>query len=62
MCGLLTLLPTSGENVNSIAPLEIHLLKKMLMCFVLIFPTVCGKQDKWETYQTLDMQTKNRKH
>ncbi len=37
----LRLLPTSGENFMSTALLEIHLLRKMVMCSVLILPAVC---------------------
>ena len=40
MYGLLGLLPTSGENVMSIAPLEIFLLRKMVTCSILILPAV----------------------
>src|SRR4029434_8036036 len=38
--GLLGLLPTSGENVMSIAPLEIFLLRKMVTCSILILPAI----------------------
>src|SRR4029434_10688986 len=41
MYGLPGLLPTSGENIMSIAPLEIYLLIKMVMCSILILPAVC---------------------
>ncbi len=40
MYGLLWLLPTSGENFMSTAPLEIYLLRKMLVCSILILPAV----------------------
>ena len=40
MYGLLGLLPTSGENVMSIAPSEIYLLRKMVTCSILILPAV----------------------
>src|SRR4029434_6974215 len=40
MCGLLGLLPTSGEKFMSIAPLEIFLLRKMVTCSILILPAV----------------------
>ena len=40
MYGLLGLLPTSGENFMSIAPLEIYLLRKMVTCSILILPAV----------------------
>src|SRR4029434_5367014 len=40
MYGLLGLLPTSGENFMSIAPLEIFLLRKMVTCSILILPAV----------------------
>ena len=41
LCGLLGLLPTSGDNFMSIAPSEIYLLRKMLTRSILIFPVVC---------------------
>ncbi len=41
MYGLLGLLPTSGENFMSTAPLEIYLLRKMVTCLILILPAVC---------------------
>ncbi len=40
MYGLLGLLPTSGENFMSTAPLEIHVLRKMVTCSILILPAV----------------------
>ncbi len=40
MYGLLGLLPTSGENFKSTAPLEIYLLRKMVTCSILILPAV----------------------
>lgn len=40
MYGLLGLLPTSGKNFMSIAPLEIYLLRKMVMCSILSLPAV----------------------
>ncbi len=46
MYGLLGLLPTSGENVMSTAHLEIHLLGKMVMCSILILPTVCANMQR----------------
>ncbi len=36
MYGLLGLLPTSGDNFKSTATLEIHLLRKMVTCSMLI--------------------------
>ncbi len=41
--GLLGLLPTSGENFMSTAPLEIYLLRKMVTCSILILPAVRKK-------------------
>ncbi len=41
MYGLLGLLPTSGDNFKSTAPLEIYLLRKTVTCSILILPTVC---------------------
>ncbi len=40
MFGLLELLPTSGENFMSTAPLEIYLLRKIVTCLILILPAV----------------------
>ncbi len=40
MYGLFGLLPTSAENFMSTAPLEIYLLRKMVMCSILILPAV----------------------
>ncbi len=40
MYGLLGLLPASGENFKSTAPLEIYLLRKMVTCSILILPAV----------------------
>ncbi len=42
MYGLLGLLPTSGENIKSTAPLEIYLLGTMVTCSRLILPAVSG--------------------
>ncbi len=42
MYGLFGLLPTSGENFISTAPLEIYLLRKMVMCLILMVPAVFG--------------------
>ncbi len=38
------MLPTSGEHFMSTAPLEIYLLRKMVMCSILILPAVCPDQ------------------
>ncbi len=40
MDGLLGLLPTSGENFKSTAPLEIYLLRKKMTCSIPILPAV----------------------
>ena len=40
MYGLLGLFPTSGEDFMSVAPLEIYLLRKRVMCSMLILPAV----------------------
>ncbi len=40
MYGLFGLLPTSGENFKSTAPLEIYLLRKIVTCSILILPAV----------------------
>ncbi len=40
MYGLLGLLPTSGDNFMSTAPLEIYLLRKRVPCSILILPAV----------------------
>ncbi len=37
------LLPTSGENFFSTAPLEIYLPGKMVTCSILLLPAVCRK-------------------
>ena len=41
MCGLLGSLLTFGENLITIAPLEIYLMIKMLIYSILILPAVC---------------------
>ena len=40
MCGLHGLLLTFGEYFITIVPLEIYLLRKMLVCSILILPAV----------------------
>ncbi len=40
MYGLLGFLLTYGENFMSAAPLEIHLLRKIVTCSILILPAV----------------------
>ncbi len=42
MYGLIGLLPASGENVMSTAPLEIYLLREMVMCSILILLIYCN--------------------
>ena len=44
------LLPTSGENVMSIAPLEIYLLRKMVTLSNLILPAVQKHTDIYKTF------------
>ncbi len=41
MYGFFGLLPTSGDNFKSTAPLKICLLRKMVMCSILILTCVC---------------------
>ncbi len=41
MCVCVCVLPTSGENFMSTALLEIHLLRKLVTCSILILPAVC---------------------
>ncbi len=43
MYGLFGLLPTSGEHFKSTTPLEIYLLRKIVMCSILILPAVYTK-------------------
>ncbi len=40
MYGLLRLLPISGENLMSTAPLEIYFMRKMVACSILILPAI----------------------
>ena len=52
MCGLCGLLPTSGEGFMEIAPLEIYLLKKIVIDSTLILPT---EESSGEFFLKLDL-------